>query len=282
MNANLAVVDPDLAVARHALEMKEQPIARRPAGRHAERPRQPSHMTVDPVLGITGIVDGIRPIRPGCPRAGLGTAAPVVRVPRGGDFDRDRFPFVLERCGDFRGDAAVPLVSMRNRDGLKTPEAIQADLLPECGFGRFDPALLRREITLENSFRVAGEDAACDSNGSGRQPHPAKGHALHKTPVLPGIRCRAGVTRRSGGAGAASGRLIPRPENGHSIRFSAPAFNAGRQKTPAGTVSPPFRPAPDLTEAPLSALDVSRRSRIMDAEHWNRMFPGCPMGWLWL
>jgi hypothetical protein len=207
-------------------------------------------------------------------------AAPVVRVPRGGDFDRDRFPFVLERCGDFRGDAAVPRVSMRNRDGLKTPEAIQADLLPECGFGRFDPALLRREITFENSFRVSGEDAPCDGKDCGRQSHPEKRRTIHKAPVVPGVTCLAGGARRRAGAGAASGRLIPRPENGHSIRFSAPAFNAGVKKRPPETVSPPFRPAPDLTEAPLSALDVSRRSRIMDAEHWNRMFPGCPMGWL--
>lgn len=39
-----------------------------------------------------------------------------------------------------------------------------------------------------------------------------------------------------------------------------PAVNAGRQKTSAGTVSPPFRPAPDLTEAPLSDFAVSLRS----------------------
>src|SRR5574344_244916 len=51
-----------------------------------------------------------------------------------------------------------------------------------------------------------------------------------------------------------------RPENGPIIRLTVPAVNAGRQKTSAGTVSPPFRPAPDLTEAPLSAFAVSLRS----------------------
>ena len=42
---------------------------------------------------------------------------------------------------------------------------------------------------------------------------------------------------------------------------SAPAVNAGRQRTPARTVSPPFQPAPDLTEAPLSDFAVSRARR---------------------
>ena len=51
-----------------------------------------------------------------------------------------------------------------------------------------------------------------------------------------------------------------RPENGPIIRLTVPAVNAGRQKTSAGTVSPPFRPAPDLTEAPLSDFAVSLRS----------------------
>ena len=52
-----------------------------------------------------------------------------------------------------------------------------------------------------------------------------------------------------------------RPENGPIIRLTVPAVNAGRQKTSAGTVSPPFRPAPDLTEAPLSDFAVSRNRR---------------------
>ena len=52
-----------------------------------------------------------------------------------------------------------------------------------------------------------------------------------------------------------------RPENGPIIRLTVPAVNAGRQKTSAGTVSPPFRPAPDLTEAPLSDFAVSRTRR---------------------
>ena len=42
---------------------------------------------------------------------------------------------------------------------------------------------------------------------------------------------------------------------------SAPAVNAGRQRTPARTVSPPFQPAPDLTEASLSDFAVSRARR---------------------
>ena len=51
-----------------------------------------------------------------------------------------------------------------------------------------------------------------------------------------------------------------------------PAVNAGRQKTPAGTVSPPFRPAPNLTEAPLSDFAVSLRSLE------NAAYPSYPFG----
>src|SRR5574344_2882539 len=62
-----------------------------------------------------------------------------------------------------------------------------------------------------------------------------------------------------------------RPENGPIIRLTVPAVNAGRQKTSAGTVSPPFRPAPDLTEAPLSDFTVSLRSLE------NAAYPSYPL-----
>ena len=62
-----------------------------------------------------------------------------------------------------------------------------------------------------------------------------------------------------------------RPENGPIIRLTVPAVNAGRQKTSAGTVSPPFRPAPDLTEAPLSDFAVSLRSLE------NAAYPSYPL-----
>ena len=52
---------------------------------------------------------------------------------------------------------------------------------------------------------------------------------------------------------------VLRTENGPVVSFSAPAVNAGSQKTPAGPA--PGTPAPpgDLTEALLSALGAFRR-----------------------